>query len=99
MIAAVVTGWYPDMAACADDWVTPHLGEPKAPDASLAARYERMFPAYVEARLAPRPPREPRPCLPPGGGEWLTPLPSSPDRSSSPPLFCAPRRPLLPATR
>jgi erythritol kinase len=55
MIAAVATGWYPDMAACADDWVTPHLGEPKAPDASLAARYERMFPAYVEARLATRP--------------------------------------------
>jgi len=55
MIAAVATGWYPDMAACADDWVTPHLGEPKAPDASLAARYERMFPAYVEARLAARP--------------------------------------------
>ena len=55
MIAAVATGWYPDMAACADDWVTPHLGVPKAPDASLAARYERMFPAYVEARLAARP--------------------------------------------
>jgi erythritol kinase len=55
MIAAVATGWYPDMAVCADDWVTPHLGEPKAPDASLAARYERMFPAYVEARLATRP--------------------------------------------
>jgi erythritol kinase len=55
MIAAVATGWYPDMAACADDWVTPHLGDPKAPDASLAARYERMFPAYVEARLAARP--------------------------------------------
>jgi erythritol kinase len=55
MIAAVATGRYPDMAACADDWVTPHLGEPKAPDVSLAARYERMFPAYVEARLAARP--------------------------------------------
>jgi erythritol kinase len=55
MIAAVATGRYPYMAACADDWVTPHLGEPKAPDASLAARYERMFPAYVEARLAARP--------------------------------------------
>jgi erythritol kinase (D-erythritol 1-phosphate-forming) len=55
MIAAVATGWYPDMVACADDWVSPHLGEPKAPDASLAARYEQMFPAYVEARLAARP--------------------------------------------
>ena len=55
MIAAVATGCYPDMTACADDWVTPHLGEPQAPDASLAARYEQMFPAYLEARLASRP--------------------------------------------
>jgi erythritol kinase len=55
MIAAVAIGWYPDMAGCADDWVTPYLGEPKAPDASLVAGYERMFPAYVEARLAARP--------------------------------------------
>jgi len=55
MIAAVATGCYPDMAACADDWVMPHLGEPQSPDAGLAARYEQMFPAYVEARLAARP--------------------------------------------
>jgi erythritol kinase len=55
MIAAVATGCYPDMAACADQWVTPHLGEPQAPDAGLAARYERMFPAYVESRLAAPP--------------------------------------------
>jgi erythritol kinase len=55
MIAAVATGWYRDMIACADDWVRPHLGEPQAPDASLAVRYEQMFPAYVESRLAARP--------------------------------------------
>jgi erythritol kinase (D-erythritol 1-phosphate-forming) len=55
MIAAIAIGWYPDMTACADDWVTPYLGKPQAPDASLAARYEQMFPAYVEARLASRP--------------------------------------------
>jgi erythritol kinase (D-erythritol 1-phosphate-forming) len=55
MIAAVATGRYPDMTACADDWVTPHLCEPQAPDSCLAARYEQLFPAYVEARLASRP--------------------------------------------
>jgi len=55
MIAAVATGWYPDMTACADDWVTPHLCEPHAPNERLTARYERMFPAYVEARLTSRP--------------------------------------------
>jgi erythritol kinase (D-erythritol 1-phosphate-forming) len=55
MIAAVATGCYRDMTACADEWVTPHLGEPQAPDPSLAARYEQMFPAYVEGRLAARP--------------------------------------------
>jgi erythritol kinase (D-erythritol 1-phosphate-forming) len=55
MIAAVATGCYPDMTACADDWVTPHLGESQAPDTSLAARYEQMFPVYLEARLASRP--------------------------------------------
>jgi erythritol kinase len=55
MIAAVATGCYPDMTACADDWVRPHLGAPHAPDACLAARYEQMFPAYVEARLAAPP--------------------------------------------
>jgi erythritol kinase len=55
MIAAVATGCYPDMTACADDWVTPHLGEVQAPDACLAKRYDQMFPGYVEARLASRP--------------------------------------------
>src|ERR1700726_22571 len=35
MIAAVATGCYPDMTACADDWVRPHLGAPQAPDACL----------------------------------------------------------------
>lgn len=55
MIAAVATGTYADMTACAEEWVTPHLGEARAPDAGLAKRYDRMFPAYVEARLASRP--------------------------------------------
>jgi erythritol kinase (D-erythritol 1-phosphate-forming) len=55
MIAAVAIGFYPDMAACADDWVRPYLNEAQPPDAALAARYARMFPAYYDARLASRP--------------------------------------------
>jgi erythritol kinase len=51
MIAAVAIGRYPDMAACAEDWVRPQLGPPLPLDAALAARYARMFPAYLEARL------------------------------------------------
>lgn len=55
MIAAVATGLYPDMTACAEDWVRPYLNEPQAPDAALASHYARMFPAYLDARLAARP--------------------------------------------
>ncbi|CCE05015.1 putative carbohydrate kinase (xylulose/erythritol kinase, lyx/eryA-like) [Bradyrhizobium sp. STM 3843] len=55
MMAAVATGLYPDMAACAEDWVTPYLNAPQAPDAALVARYGQMFPAYLNARLAARP--------------------------------------------
>jgi erythritol kinase len=55
MIAAVATGVYPDMTACAGHWVAPHLGAPQWPDAALAERYTRMFPTYLDARLASRP--------------------------------------------
>jgi erythritol kinase len=55
MIAAVATGLYPDMTACAEDWVRPYLNEPQTPDPALAARYAKLFPAYLEARLAARP--------------------------------------------
>jgi erythritol kinase (D-erythritol 1-phosphate-forming) len=55
MIAAVAIGFYPDMTACAEDWVRPHLNEPQKPDAALARRYAQMFPAYLDARLASRP--------------------------------------------
>jgi erythritol kinase len=55
MMAAVATGIYADMTACAEAWVTPHLGDLQAPDVCLAKRYDQMFPAYVEARLASRP--------------------------------------------
>lgn len=55
MIAAVATGCYPDMTSCAEDWVRPYLNEPQPPDPALAARYAKLFPAYVDARLASRP--------------------------------------------
>jgi erythritol kinase len=55
MIAAVATGVYPHMQACAEDWVSPHLNKPQAPDTALATRYARMFPAYLDGRLASRP--------------------------------------------
>lgn len=54
MIAAVGIGLYPDMAACAAQWVAPLLGAEEAPDPALAARYARLFPLYREAyRLMP----------------------------------------------
>jgi erythritol kinase len=55
MIAAVATGMYRDMRTCAEDWVTPYLDMPQPPDAALASHYRRMFPAYLDARLAARP--------------------------------------------
>ncbi|MGY4309651.1 erythritol kinase [Bradyrhizobium sp. USDA 4369] len=55
MIAAVATNIYSTMMDCAEDWVRPYLDVAQAPDAALAARYEQMFPTYVEARLAARP--------------------------------------------
>ncbi len=55
MIAAVAIGRYPDMASCAEDWVRPHLKEAQEPDSGLAAHYARLFPAYLDARLASRP--------------------------------------------
>jgi erythritol kinase len=55
MIAAVATGFYQDMTACAEEWVRPHLNTPQVPDPALAAHYGRMFPAYLDARLAARP--------------------------------------------
>jgi erythritol kinase len=52
MMAAVAIGAYPSMDDCIKDWVTPLLGEPEAPDAELANRYDAMFPPYVKARQA-----------------------------------------------
>ena len=55
MIAAVQQKLFPDMAACADTWVAPHLGVSTEPDDNLASRYDHVFPLYVEARKAMRP--------------------------------------------
>jgi len=52
MMAAMAIGAYSSMDDCIKEWVTPLLGEAEAPDADLARRYERMFPAYVKARKA-----------------------------------------------
>ncbi|EYD77516.1 Erythritol kinase EryA [Rubellimicrobium mesophilum DSM 19309] len=50
MMAAVAIGAYPSMAACIDEWVVPLLGAPEAPDSSLVAAYDSLFPAYLAAR-------------------------------------------------
>jgi erythritol kinase len=55
MIAAVQQKLFPDMAACANAWVNPHLGEATLPDAELVQIYNQTFPHYVETRKAMRP--------------------------------------------
>jgi erythritol kinase len=55
MIAAVGIGAYPSMSACVDEWVLPLLGETQDPDPELTAVYDRVFPAYVDARRGLRP--------------------------------------------
>lgn len=55
MIAAVQQKLFPDMAACAAQWIEPHLGSAVKPDAALARSYEAVFPHYVAARKALRP--------------------------------------------
>lgn len=52
MMAAVAVGVYPDMEACVAEWVTPLLGEAEAPDQSLRATYDRLYPNYRQAREA-----------------------------------------------
>jgi erythritol kinase len=55
MMAAVQHGLYPDMQACAAEWVEPRIGSATRPDATLAALFDKTFPLYVEARNALRP--------------------------------------------
>lgn len=52
MMAAVRIGLYPDMAACARDWVAPRLEAPVAPDAALATLYDSLYPIYRDAYAA-----------------------------------------------
>jgi erythritol kinase (D-erythritol 1-phosphate-forming) len=55
MIAAVQQRLFPDMTACANVWVEPHLGASTEPDSGLAAVYGKTYPIYIEARKAMRP--------------------------------------------
>ncbi len=52
MIAAVQTGLFPDMAACAATWITPRDEAALLPDPALVALYERLFPIYRDTYLA-----------------------------------------------
>lgn len=52
MIAAVQQKLFPNMTACANTWVEPYLGALTKPDVQLSARYNAVFPHYVEARKA-----------------------------------------------
>ena len=55
MMAAVALGLYPDMERCTDTWVAPLLEPALPPDEALHKHYSRLFPAYVQARVATRP--------------------------------------------
>ncbi|MEP3280087.1 MAG: FGGY-family carbohydrate kinase [Stappiaceae bacterium] len=52
MIAAVAIGQYPSMKACADDWVTPLLGDVEQPKPALTETYDAYFDSYLAARAA-----------------------------------------------
>jgi erythritol kinase (D-erythritol 1-phosphate-forming) len=55
MMAAVQQKLYPDMNACAAEWVDPLLGPVTEPDAALARRYDGAFGIYKETRETMRP--------------------------------------------
>ena len=50
MMAAVQQKLYPNMAACAAQWVDPLLGDTTVPDACLSAIYDKSFTLYKETR-------------------------------------------------
>jgi erythritol kinase len=52
MMAAVRIRLYPDMAACARDWVVPRLEAPLKPAPGLVALYERLYPLYRDSYRA-----------------------------------------------
>ena len=55
MMAAVQQKLYPDMNACAAQWVDPLLGGVTAPDTSLTGLYDGAFAIYKETREKMRP--------------------------------------------
>lgn len=55
MMAAVQQKIYPDMDACAAQWVGPLLGPVTAPDPALSRRYDGAFAVYKETREKMRP--------------------------------------------
>jgi erythritol kinase len=55
MMAAVAIGAYKTMDDCIAEWVAPLLGATEAPDEVQAKRYEELFTAYKDARLALEP--------------------------------------------
>jgi erythritol kinase len=50
MIAAVQQKLYPDMAACAAQWVDPVLGDITVPDPNLSVIYSEAFTLYKKTR-------------------------------------------------
>jgi erythritol kinase len=52
MMAAVNLGLYPDLASCAEAWVTPSLGEATPPDPTLVPLYAELFDVYRSIRQA-----------------------------------------------
>ena len=52
MMAAVCCGLYPDMASCADAWITPALGPMTQPDPGLAGLYDKLYAEYRAIREA-----------------------------------------------
>ena len=55
MMAAVQQKLYPDMVACAAEWVDPLLGSITEPDAKLTRTYDSGFAVYKQTRETMRP--------------------------------------------
>ena len=55
MMAAVQQKLYPDMVACAAEWVDPLLGSITEPDATLTRTYDSGFAVYKQTRETMRP--------------------------------------------
>jgi|HigsolmetaAR203D_1030402.scaffolds.fasta_scaffold00009_42 erythritol kinase len=55
MMAAVATGFYPDLAAACRTWVDPTLGATIDPDPPLVRLYDELFGLYRDLRTADRP--------------------------------------------